>query len=113
MSGFPGNCAREVGSEAETLTCLMRHVDSPDMTPVCEKRLLEVQYFMARDWTLDPQLYDACHDEAVRRCGLHFAQTQKLLSSFTKIQFYTKFSAIPSILHYFKVHQQFFLQQEY
>lgn len=63
-----GNCAREVGSEAETLTCLMRHVDSPDMTPVCEKRLLEVQYFMARDWTLDPQLYDACHDEAVRRC---------------------------------------------
>ncbi|KAK6025173.1 cysteine rich repeat-containing domain protein, partial [Ostertagia ostertagi] len=53
---------------SETLTCLMRHVDSSDMTPMCEQRLLEVQYFMARDWTLDPQLYEACHDEAVRRC---------------------------------------------
>ncbi|PIO60888.1 cysteine rich repeat-containing domain protein, partial [Teladorsagia circumcincta] len=61
-----GACARETGSESETLTCLMRHVDSSDMTPMCEQRLLEVQYFMARDWTLDPQLYEACHDEAVR-----------------------------------------------
>ncbi|RCN32590.1 cysteine rich repeat-containing domain protein [Ancylostoma caninum] len=63
-----GVCARDASSEEATLTCLMRHVDSPDMNPVCEKRLLEVQYFMARDWTLDPQLYEACHDEAVRRC---------------------------------------------
>nr|CDJ86442.1 Cysteine rich repeat domain containing protein [Haemonchus contortus] len=63
-----GACARETGSESETLTCLMRHVDSSDMTPMCEQRLLEVQYFMARDWTLDPQLYEACHDEAVSRC---------------------------------------------
>ncbi|RCN36160.1 cysteine rich repeat-containing domain protein [Ancylostoma caninum] len=62
-----GVCARDASSEEATLTCLMRHVDSPDMNPVCEKRLLEVQYFMARDWTLDPQLYEACHDEAVRR----------------------------------------------
>ncbi|KAK6056169.1 cysteine rich repeat-containing domain protein [Cooperia oncophora] len=62
-----GACARETGSEADTLNCLMRHVDSSDMTMMCEQRLLEVQYFMARDWTLDPQLYEACHDEAVRR----------------------------------------------
>ncbi|KAJ1370206.1 hypothetical protein KIN20_031890 [Parelaphostrongylus tenuis] len=63
-----GVCARDASSEAATLTCLMRHIDSSDMNPICEKRLLEVQYFMARDWSLDPQLYMACHDEAVRRC---------------------------------------------
>lgn len=45
----------------------MRHLDGPDMTDECEKRLVEVQYFMARDWALDPQLYDACHKEAVER----------------------------------------------
>ncbi|KJH51316.1 cysteine rich repeat-containing domain protein [Dictyocaulus viviparus] len=63
-----GVCAHDANSEASTLTCLMRHIDSSDMNPICEKRLLEVQYFMARDWSLDPQLYSACHDEAVRRC---------------------------------------------
>ncbi|WKX97247.1 hypothetical protein Q1695_013144 [Nippostrongylus brasiliensis] len=63
-----GPCARESGSEADTMNCLMAHVDSELMTPICEKRLLEVQYFMARDWSLDPQLYEACHGEAVKRC---------------------------------------------
>jgi len=24
---------------------------------------------MARDWSLDPQLYEACHQEAVDRCS--------------------------------------------
>lgn len=51
-------------SEASTLTCLMRHMDV-DMPKECEDRLVEIQYFMARDWTLDPQLYQACHEEAV------------------------------------------------
>lgn len=64
-----GPCAQDAVSETATLTCLMRNVDSPDMAPECEKRLLEVQYFMARDWTLDPQLYEACHQEAVSRCS--------------------------------------------
>lgn len=62
-----GPCAQDAVSETATLTCLMRNVDSPDMVPECEKRLLEVQYFMARDWTMDPQLYEACHQEAVSR----------------------------------------------
>ncbi|EGT52320.1 hypothetical protein CAEBREN_08410 [Caenorhabditis brenneri] len=64
-----GPCAQDAVSETATLTCLMRNVDSPDMVPECEKRLLEVQYFMARDWTLDPTLYEACHQEAVTRCS--------------------------------------------
>lgn len=54
-------------SETQTLTCLMKNVDEAEMTDECEQRLIEVQYFMARDWTLDPQLYEACHQEAVTR----------------------------------------------
>uniref|UniRef100_A0A7E4VEA0 Golgi apparatus protein 1 n=1 Tax=Panagrellus redivivus TaxID=6233 RepID=A0A7E4VEA0_PANRE len=64
-----GKCKMDAVSEAGTLTCLMRNVDTDDMTDECEQRLVEVQYFMARDWTLDPQLYEACHVEAVSRCS--------------------------------------------
>ncbi|VDK41856.1 unnamed protein product [Anisakis simplex] len=61
-------CAMDAQSEASTLTCLMRHMDV-DMPKECEQRLLEIQYFMARDWTLDPELYQACHEDAVQKCG--------------------------------------------
>lgn len=57
----------DASSEASTLTCLMNNIDGPDMTKECELRLIEVQYFMARDWTLDPDLYNACHKEAIQR----------------------------------------------
>uniref|UniRef100_A0A915AS27 Golgi apparatus protein 1 n=1 Tax=Parascaris univalens TaxID=6257 RepID=A0A915AS27_PARUN len=63
-----GPCAMDAQSEASTLTCLMRHMDA-DMPKECEQRLLEVQYFMARDWTLDPELYQACHEDAVQKCS--------------------------------------------
>jgi Golgi apparatus protein 1 len=63
-----GKCMMDAVSEAGTLTCLMRYVDTDEMTEACEQRLVEVQYFMARDWSLDPQLYQACHAEAVRKC---------------------------------------------
>uniref|UniRef100_A0A915DY09 Golgi apparatus protein 1 n=1 Tax=Ditylenchus dipsaci TaxID=166011 RepID=A0A915DY09_9BILA len=62
-------CKMDAVSEAATLTCLMKNIDGPDMTDDCEQRLVEVQYFMARDWSLDPQLYEACHQEAVDRCS--------------------------------------------
>ncbi|VDK72616.1 unnamed protein product [Onchocerca ochengi] len=55
-------------SEANTLSCLMKHMDF-DMPKECEQRLLEVQYFISRDWTLDPQLYSACHEDAVSKCS--------------------------------------------
>ncbi|VDN05573.1 unnamed protein product [Thelazia callipaeda] len=63
-----GPCAMDAQSEASTLGCLMRHMDI-DMPKHCEQRLLEVQYFIARDWTLDPQLYTACHEDAVSKCS--------------------------------------------
>ncbi|KAL3087525.1 hypothetical protein niasHT_025987 [Heterodera trifolii] len=61
-------CKMDAASEANTLSCLMRNLDEPEMTDECEQRLVEVQYFMSRDWSLDPQLYEACHQEAVTRC---------------------------------------------
>ncbi|CAJ0586700.1 unnamed protein product, partial [Mesorhabditis spiculigera] len=64
-----GPCQQDAQSEAATLQCLMKNVDSDKMTPQCEQRLIEVQYFMARDWTLDPGLYKACHDDAVSKCS--------------------------------------------
>ncbi|KAK0393485.1 hypothetical protein QR680_000235 [Steinernema hermaphroditum] len=62
-------CNRDAISEAATLNCLMKSIDSADMNKDCEQRLLEVQYFMARDWTLDPQLYQACQKDAHEKCG--------------------------------------------
>lgn len=64
-----GRCKMDLASESSTLTCLMNNMDGPEMTDECEQRLIEVQYFMSRDWTLDPQLYQACHKEAVSRCS--------------------------------------------
>lgn len=62
-----GICKMDMVSEASTLSCLMRNLDGSDVLDECEKRLLEVQYFLVRDWTLDPALYNACHTEAVER----------------------------------------------
>jgi Golgi apparatus protein 1 len=69
QSLIENKCKMDATSEAGTLTCLMKYVDTDEMTEPCEQRLVEVQYFMARDWSLDPQLYQACHQEAVKRCS--------------------------------------------
>lgn len=54
-------------SEANTLRCLMENIDGPDMTSECEKHLMDIQYFMARDWTLDSEIYNNCYSEAIER----------------------------------------------
>lgn len=46
----------------------MRHLSSPEMTDACEAALLEIQYFISRDWKLDPQLHTACFNDATRLC---------------------------------------------
>lgn len=51
------------------LRCLMQHLDSPEMPTACEAALLEIQYFIARDWRMDPALYAACSENAERLCG--------------------------------------------
>lgn len=51
-------------SHTSTLSCLMRHMDV-DMPKECEDRLLEIQYFISRDW-YTPEL-KVCHDDAVQK----------------------------------------------
>ena len=46
----------------------MRHIDTPQMPGSCQAALLEIQYFVARDWKLDPQLYSACYNDSVEFC---------------------------------------------
>ncbi|XP_056455527.1 Golgi apparatus protein 1-like [Gadus chalcogrammus] len=50
------------------LSCLMEHLYTDKMVEDCESRLLELQYFIARDWKLDPVLYKKCQGDASRLC---------------------------------------------
>ncbi|KAM9480784.1 Golgi apparatus protein 1b isoform 2-T2 [Clarias gariepinus] len=50
------------------LSCLMEHLYTEKMVEDCEHRLLELQYFISRDWKLDPVLYRKCHNDASRLC---------------------------------------------
>uniref|UniRef100_A0A8C6U2B3 Golgi apparatus protein 1 n=1 Tax=Neogobius melanostomus TaxID=47308 RepID=A0A8C6U2B3_9GOBI len=50
------------------LSCLMEHLYTEKMVEDCEHRLLELQYFIARDWKLDPILYKKCQSDASRLC---------------------------------------------
>ncbi|XP_064105225.1 Golgi apparatus protein 1-like [Macrobrachium nipponense] len=63
------SCKDIRGGNARVLRCLMRHLNSPEMPSACEAALLEIQYFVSRDWNLDPQLHNACVDEAVKLCN--------------------------------------------
>uniref|UniRef100_A0A667Z3W1 Golgi apparatus protein 1 n=1 Tax=Myripristis murdjan TaxID=586833 RepID=A0A667Z3W1_9TELE len=53
------------------LSCLMEHLYTEKMVEDCEHRLLELQYFIARDWKLDPILYKKCQGDASRLCHTH------------------------------------------
>ncbi|KAK1784982.1 hypothetical protein P4O66_018414, partial [Electrophorus voltai] len=53
------------------LSCLMEHLYTEKMVEDCEHRLLELQYFISRDWKLDPVLYRKCQNDASRLCHTH------------------------------------------
>ncbi|GAA6070106.1 Golgi apparatus protein 1b, partial [Tachysurus ichikawai] len=53
------------------LSCLMEHLYTEKMVDDCEHRLLELQYFISRDWKLDPVLYRKCQNDASRLCHTH------------------------------------------
>ncbi|OQR79285.1 Golgi apparatus protein 1-like, partial [Tropilaelaps mercedesae] len=55
--------------KGQVLSCIMDHLDSKNhMTEDCREALLQIQYFVARDFKLDPRLYEACHADAVKHC---------------------------------------------
>jgi Golgi apparatus protein 1 len=47
----------------------MEKLGTDHMTAACETALLQIQYFIARDFKLDPQLYRECRDNAVQFCN--------------------------------------------
>ncbi|XP_064414423.1 Golgi apparatus protein 1 [Latimeria chalumnae] len=53
------------------LSCLMEHLYTEKMVEDCEHRLLELQYFISRDWKLDPILFRKCQGDAGRLCHAH------------------------------------------
>ncbi|XP_034236975.1 Golgi apparatus protein 1 [Thrips palmi] len=61
-------CQEVRGGDARVMNCLMDKLGTPQMTEACESALLQIQYFVARDFKLDPQLYKQCRDDAVHLC---------------------------------------------
>ncbi|KAK3885354.1 hypothetical protein Pcinc_010433 [Petrolisthes cinctipes] len=68
LSVVESACKDIRGGNARVMRCLMRHLSSPEMPDTCEAALLEIQYFISRDWKLDPQLHTACFNDASRLC---------------------------------------------
>lgn len=63
-------CKNVKGGNGRVMSCLMDSIRTDVMTIECENALLEIQYFVARDFKLDPQLYKACNGDASKYC--HF-----------------------------------------
>lgn len=61
-------CQDTRGGDARVISCLMEKLGTTSMTEACESALLQIQYFVARDYKLDPMLYRACHYDAVKVC---------------------------------------------
>lgn len=61
-------CRNTDGGDARVMSCLMEQIGTTFMTPSCESALMLIQYFVARDFKLDPQLYRNCREDAVHYC---------------------------------------------
>ena len=67
-------CDDAQDDDAEILSCLLENVHSVQMIkqhPECRQTLLEVQYFLSRDFTWDKKFRRACSDEASDLCDAH------------------------------------------
>ncbi|XP_043249603.1 Golgi apparatus protein 1 [Colletes gigas] len=61
-------CRDVHGGDARVISCLLEQLGTVRMTESCETALVQIQYFIARDFKLDPQLYRACKFDATRLC---------------------------------------------
>ena len=50
------------------MSCLMDNMESTYMSEDCRQALLQIQYFVVRDFQLDASLYRSCHSDAVKHC---------------------------------------------
>lgn len=46
----------------------MDKLGTDKMTEACEAAIIQIQYFIVRDYKLDPQLYRACKSDAIQYC---------------------------------------------
>lgn len=63
------SCRDIRGGNARVIYCLMDKLGTSIMLEACETALIQIQYFIARDYKLDPQLYKACRPDAVQFCN--------------------------------------------
>ncbi|CAF1086846.1 unnamed protein product [Adineta steineri] len=63
-------CPRIKPGDSNIIMCLLDNLKSNRMTEECEDRLMEVTYFMARDWRLTPKLLRTCRTNLVNLCQL-------------------------------------------
>lgn len=61
-------CRELEGGNGRVMSCLMEKLGTNFMSDECENALLQIQYFISRDFKLDPQLYKACKYDAVTQC---------------------------------------------
>ncbi|XP_014251813.1 Golgi apparatus protein 1 [Cimex lectularius] len=62
-------CNSFIRDDARTMNCLIDKLGTSLMTEECELSLRQVQYFLARDYKLDPMLFKACNEQASELCG--------------------------------------------
>ncbi|CAF3536870.1 unnamed protein product [Rotaria socialis] len=63
-------CARIKPGDSNVVLCLMDNLKNSRMTEECEDRLMEVAYFMSRDWRLTPKLMRSCQKDLIKLCEL-------------------------------------------
>ncbi|XP_065064427.1 Golgi apparatus protein 1-like [Rhopilema esculentum] len=56
-------------SKSLVLSCLMDNMRSESMSQDCQQELFHLQFFLARDFSLDEQLFMDCKDDAKRICN--------------------------------------------
>nr|XP_058944278.1 Golgi apparatus protein 1-like [Pocillopora verrucosa] len=58
------------------LSCLMENLHTDNMIPECEVQLLHLEFFIARDFKLDPVMQKACQGDVQKVCGADSLEDQ-------------------------------------
>ncbi|RZF42176.1 hypothetical protein LSTR_LSTR004325 [Laodelphax striatellus] len=54
--------------EARVMSCLLDQLGTELMSDECEQAVMQIQYFVARDYRLDPHLFRECKEDAATHC---------------------------------------------
>lgn len=78
------------------MSCLLEKLSVGSVQEECKNALMPVQYFINRDFTLDPALYQACFADASRICKASndwFKETKENLILPCLAQYYRPFTS--------------------